>query len=79
MQEIKKSLQEKDLGVIIDKTGKSSEQCVLAVKKANGILGMIKRNIKFKNKTVIVKLYKSLVRPGLEYCVQGWSPYFKKI
>src|SRR5271166_2666674 len=39
---------------------------------------MIKRNIHFKSKEVIVKLYKSLVRPRLEFCVQAWSPHFKK-
>ena len=37
--EIKISPHEKDLGVIVDKSGKASEQCILAVKKANGILG----------------------------------------
>jgi ribonuclease P/MRP protein subunit RPP40 len=72
------SKQEKDLGVIVDKSGKSSEQCIVAVKKANGMLGMIKRNIKFKSKSVIVKLYKSLVRPRLEYCIQAWSPHLRK-
>jgi ribonuclease P/MRP protein subunit RPP40 len=76
--EIKVSTQEKDLGVIVDKSGKPSEQCIVAVKKANGILGMIKRNIKFKSKNVIVKLYKSLVRPRLEYCIQAWSPHLRK-
>jgi ribonuclease P/MRP protein subunit RPP40 len=76
--EIKISTQEKDLGMIVDKSGKASEQCISVVKKANGILGMIKRNIKFKSKNVIVKLYKSLVRPRLEYCVQAWSPYLRK-
>jgi ribonucleases P/MRP protein subunit RPP40 len=76
--EIKKSKKERDLGVIMDYTGKSSEQCVLAVKKANSVLGMIKRNIKFKSKEVIVRLYKSLVRPRLEFCVQAWSPHLRK-
>jgi ribonucleases P/MRP protein subunit RPP40 len=76
--EIGKSVQEKDLGIIIDKSGKSSEQCIMAAKKANSILGMIKRNIKFKSKQVIVKLYKALVRPRLEYCIQVWSPYLRK-
>jgi ribonuclease P/MRP protein subunit RPP40 len=71
-------MQEKDLGIIVDKSGKSTEQCILAVKKANCVLGMIKRNIKFKSKKVIVKLYKSLVRPRLEYCVQAWSPHLRK-
>jgi hypothetical protein len=75
---LKISKQEKDLGVIMDCSGKSSEQSGLAVKKANAVLGMIKRNIAFKSKDNIVRLYKSLVRPRLEYCVQAWSPYLRK-
>ena len=47
-------------------------------KKANCVLGMIKRNIKCKNAAIIVGLYKFLVRPRLEYCIQAWSPYHKK-
>ena len=39
---------------------------------------MIKRYIKCKNAAIIMRLYKSLVRPRLEYCVQAWSPYHKK-
>ena len=66
--------QEKDLGVL-NVNGKFAEQCSAAAKKANQILGMIRRNIKYKKKEIIVKLYKALVRPRLEYCVQAWSPY----
>ena len=69
---------ERDLGVIIHKNCKASEQCTTAVNKANQILGMIKRNIKFKNKNTIIRLYKALVRPRLEYCVQAWNPNFVK-
>ena len=75
---LKKSKQESDLGVIMDATGKASQQCIQAVKKANAILGMIKRNMVFRSKLVVVKLYKALVRPRLEYCVQAWSPYTRK-
>jgi ribonuclease P/MRP protein subunit RPP40 len=75
---VKKSQKERDLGVIIDSSGKSSEQCILSVKKANAVLGMIKRNINFKSKEIMVRLYKALVRPHLEYCVQVWSPYLRK-
>ena len=69
--------QERDLGVIISCNGKQSEQCNVAVKKANAILGMIKRNIEFKSKENVIRLYKSLVRPRLEFCIQAWSPYFR--
>ena len=79
-QELKSSNKEKDLGVIMDSTLKFSEQCNAAVKNANRTLGLIKRTIKSRSKEVIVKLYKSLVRPKLEYCVQAWRPisFFKK-
>ena len=69
---------EKDLGVLIDKSLKFSEQCNSVAKSANNILGMIKKNITCKNKSIIIKLYKSLVRPKLEYCVQCRSPFLKK-
>ena len=69
---------EKDLGVVINKNEKYSEQCLMAAKKAICVLGMIKRNIKCKNAAIIMRLYKSLVRPRLKYCVQAWSPYHKK-
>ena len=39
---------------------------------------MIKRTISCKSKDIIVRLYKALVRPKLEYCVQAWCPYLKK-
>ena len=66
------------VGVVIDRSGKSSEQCILAARKANTVLGMIKRNISFKSKDVIVRLYKALVRPRLEFCVQAWCLYLRK-
>ena len=69
---------ERDLGVIINKNGNYSEQCLMAAKKANCVLGMMKINMKSKNAAIIMRLYKSLVRPRLKYCIQAWSPYHKK-
>jgi hypothetical protein len=74
---LKKSGKERDLGVIVDNNLKFSEQCNVAVKNANSTLGLIRRNIKNRNKNIIVKLYKGLVRPKLEYCVQAWRPFLK--
>lgn len=69
---------EKDLGVIITDTLNVTEQCVKASNKANAMLGMINRAIKYKTKEVVVKLYKSLVRPHLDYCIQAWRPFKQK-
>ena len=27
-----------------------------------------------RDKTIIIRLYKSLIRPKLEYCIQAWNP-----
>ena len=66
--------EEADLGIIVSNDLKPSKQCVSAVKKANMTLGMIKRHIVSRDKNTIVRLYKSLVRPELEYCIQAWNP-----
>ena len=39
---------------------------------------MIKRSFINRSKETIIPLYKSLVRPHLEYCCQIWSAYYKK-
>ena len=39
---------------------------------------MISRTIKYKSKSVLLSLYKSLVRPYLEYCTPVWSPHYVK-
>lgn len=70
--------EEKDLGVLIRSDLKVSNQCHKAVSTANRVLGMIKRTFSCREKKVILTLYKALVRPHLEYCVQAWRPYLVK-
>ena len=55
---------------------KVSEQCGIAASKGNKILGLIRRTSIYKEKQLIVPLYKAIVRPHLEYCIQ--APYRKK-
>ena len=50
----------------------------IAASKGNQILGMIRRNLTYKETGLIVPLYKALVRPHLEYCIQAWRPYLRK-
>ena len=46
--------------------------------KGNQIFGLIRRNITYKEKGLIVPLYKAIVRTHLEYCIQAWCPYLRK-
>ena len=75
---LSKTVKEKDLGVSMNANMKVSEQCRIAASKGNQVLGMIRRNITYKEKNLIVPLYKAIVRPHLEYCIQAWSPYLRK-
>ena len=57
---------------------KVSEQCGIAASIGNQILGLIRKTSMYKEKQLIVHLYKSIVIPYLEYCIQAWRPYRKK-
>ena len=57
---------------------KVSEQGGIAVSMGNQIFRLIRRNITYKEKKLIIPLYKAIVRPHLEYCIQAWRPYRKK-
>ena len=69
---------ERDLGVIVQSNLKVDMQCNKAACEANRRLGMIKRNFRFKSRSVVLPLYKSIVRPHLDYCVQAWRPHYRK-
>jgi len=75
---LQKVHQEKDLGVIISDDMKSSHQCIQAYSKANKMSGVINRAIFYKSKEVMLSLYKTLVRPHLEYYTVAWSPHYVK-
>ena len=54
-------------------------QCAKAASKAMSVLGMIRRRFGKNDRESFQLLYKSYVRPHMEYCVQAWSPYLVDI
>ena len=71
------TVKDKDLWLTISADMKISVQCGIAAAKGNQILGLIRRNVVYNEKELIIPLYKPIVRPHLEYCIQAWRPYRK--
>uniref|UniRef100_A0A8C5M6F8 Reverse transcriptase domain-containing protein n=1 Tax=Leptobrachium leishanense TaxID=445787 RepID=A0A8C5M6F8_9ANUR len=70
--------EERDLGVIISEDLRVSSQCNRAAGNASRMLGCVGRGISSRKREVLMPLYRALVRPHLEYCVQYWRPYLQK-
>lgn len=70
--------EEVDLGVVMQSNLKYNKQCTTKVNTANRILGLIKRTFNCKSRKIILPLYKTLVRPHLDYCSQIWRPHLQK-
>ena len=69
-QQLETVCQEKDLGVMITNDLKVSQQCQHSTgiqQSITYILGLINRTIEYRHKNILLRLYKSLVRPHLEY------------
>ena len=70
--------EEKDLGVIVDEKLKFDTHTVTQANKANKVLGIIRRTFDNLDEEMLVLLYKSLVRPYLEYCHAVVYPQYVK-
>ena len=77
-QLLNEAVSEKDLGVTFTNDLKVATQCKEVYAKANQMLGLVSRTIQFRNPSVLMNLYKSLVRPHLDYCSTVWSPQYRK-
>ena len=70
--------EEKDLGVHIDAELKFVEHMSAKIKKANSIVGLIRRSFSYLDSKLFQKLYTTFVRPHLEYAQAVWSPHLIK-
>ena len=69
---------EHDMGVIVDSKLKFHEHSNNKVSLANHNLGIIFRMFTYIDKEMFLNLFKSLVRPQLEYASSIWSTLYKK-
>ena len=72
-------VEQRDLGVQVLGSLKVESQVDKVVKKAFGTVAFISHSIEYGSWKVMLQLYKTLVRPHLEYCVQFWAPCYRKI
>ncbi len=70
---------EKDLGVLVDDTLSFEQHAEESINKANRILAIIRRSFTYLDKDMLLLLYKSLVRPHLEYGNVIWNPKLKRV
>ena len=77
VHELAQSSFEQDLGVFVDEELKFRKHASVAVLKANKILGAINRSFLHLDDHTLPLLYKSLVRPHIEYANIVWGPFNK--
>ena len=70
--------QERDLGVVITSDLKSSSQCIKSAATTRRVIGMVRRNFRHLDVPDFRLIYKTYIRPHLEFCVQACSPHFSK-
>jgi hypothetical protein len=66
---------ERDIGVEVQQNLKPSKQCAKAATTARLVLSQITRAFHYRDKYTFTKLYKTYVRPHLEFCTPAWSPW----
>ena len=76
--EVMKSDTVKDLGILMSENMQFNEHIVEIKNKAKGVAAWILRLVKSRSEETIMLLYKTYVRPHLEYACSLWSPHLKK-
>lgn len=70
--------QQKDLGILVSDDLKWEPHIANIAKKANTLIYLIQRAFCNTSVEMVSKLFKTYVRPKIEYACSVWSPYFVK-
>lgn len=76
--ELETTATEKDLGIHIDDKLNFNEHIAKSTARANKQMGLIRRTFKYIDKEIFTNLFKSRVRPILEYGNTVWHPKTKQ-
>ena len=76
-QELQETVLERDLGVLISNDLKLRPQVETAAARANRVFGIFKRVFQCRSPRLWQTLYKTYIRPHLEFAIQAWSPYLE--
>ena len=66
----------RDLDILMDSKLKFHMHTDSVVNKAYRVLGLINKSFECKDPDIVLKLYKSLVRPIVEYANVIWAPHY---
>ena len=58
--------------------GASNSKYAAAAKRTNSILALIHRSFRYNDADFLLPLYKSLVRPHMNYAIPVWRPHYIK-
>ena len=75
---LKATMEEKDLGVLVDNELSFTKHIATQVSKANRIVGQIRRSFSYLDKDIMRQLFIAFVRPHLEFSNVVWSPHHRK-
>ena len=64
--------------MLISNPPKPAAQCRAAARKAHQLVGQAARAFSYRDKNNWIRIYKTYIRPHLEYAVQVWSPWHQK-
>jgi len=77
-QEIAKHSLERDLGVIFDERLTFQTHIDSVVNRARRLISLMFRSFRARSDNVIIPIYKTMIRPQLEYASTVWNPYLLK-